>query len=77
MKPIQQVWGDANGGLGISPKPARSTSTTNTPTLNVQMNWPRIIERVLKLALPNLYAWLCMFYCLFHLWLNILAELLR
>lgn len=35
------------------------------------------VERVLKLSVPNLYVWLCMFYCLFHLWLNILAELLR
>ncbi|KAI4377800.1 hypothetical protein MLD38_015375 [Melastoma candidum] len=35
------------------------------------------LERVLKLSLPNLYVWLCMFYCFFHLWLNILAELLR
>ncbi|XP_060209943.1 diacylglycerol O-acyltransferase 1-like isoform X3 [Lycium barbarum] len=35
------------------------------------------IERVLRLSLPTLYVWLCMFYCLFHLWLNILAELLR
>ncbi|EPS70137.1 diacylglycerol acyltransferase, partial [Genlisea aurea] len=35
------------------------------------------IERVLKLSLPNLYVWLCMFYCFFHLWLNILAELLK
>lgn len=26
------------------------------------------IERVLKLSVPNLYVWLCMFYCLFHLW---------
>nr|ACO55634.1 type I diacylglycerol acyltransferase [Echium pitardii] len=34
------------------------------------------IERVLKLSVPNIYVWLCMFYCLFHLWLNILAELL-
>ncbi|XP_061995469.1 diacylglycerol O-acyltransferase 1 [Rosa rugosa] len=34
------------------------------------------IERVLKLSLPCLYVWLCMFYCFFHLWLNILAELL-
>ncbi|XP_023546894.1 diacylglycerol O-acyltransferase 1A isoform X1 [Cucurbita pepo subsp. pepo] len=33
-------------------------------------------ERILKLSVPNLYVWLCMFYCLFHLWLNILAELL-
>ncbi|KAJ4708681.1 O-acyltransferase [Melia azedarach] len=35
------------------------------------------IERVLKLSVPNLYVWLCMFYCFFHLWLNILAELFR
>ncbi|RVW43971.1 Diacylglycerol O-acyltransferase 1 [Vitis vinifera] len=35
------------------------------------------LERILKLSVPNLYVWLCMFYCFFHLWLNILAELLR
>lgn len=33
------------------------------------------IERVLKLSVPTLYVWLCMFYCFFHLWLNIVAEL--
>merc|ERR1719204_388278 len=35
----------------------------------------RILVAVLKLALPNVYLWLFMFYALFHLWLNILAEL--
>ncbi|CAI9100624.1 OLC1v1037757C1 [Oldenlandia corymbosa var. corymbosa] len=40
-------------------------------------NFLYAIERVLKLSVPNLYVWLCMFYCFFHLWLNILAELLR
>ncbi|XP_014498572.1 diacylglycerol O-acyltransferase 1C [Vigna radiata var. radiata] len=35
------------------------------------------IERILKLSVPNVYVWLCMFYCFFHLWLNILAELFR
>lgn len=30
-----------------------------------------------QLALPNLYIWLVMFYSFFHLWLNILSELLR
>lgn len=39
-----------------------------------QSDYVRVLERVLKLALPMLYTWLCMFYCLFHLWLNILAE---
>ncbi|KAF1887533.1 hypothetical protein Lal_00040587 [Lupinus albus] len=36
-----------------------------------------VMERILKLSIPNLYVWFCMFYCFFHLWLNILAELLR
>ena len=36
-----------------------------------------LLERVLKLSIPTLYVWLCGFYCLFHLWLNILAELTR
>lgn len=40
-------------------------------------NFLNAIERVLKLSVPTLYVWLCMFYCFFHLWLNILAELLR
>ena len=25
-------------------------------------------ERILKLSVPNVYVWLCMFYCFFHLW---------
>ncbi|VAI77559.1 unnamed protein product [Triticum turgidum subsp. durum] len=40
-------------------------------------NFLDAIERVLKLSVPTLYVWLCMFYSFFHLWLNILAELLR
>ena len=36
-----------------------------------------LVERVLKLSLPVLYAWLIMFYIFFHLWLNILAEAMR
>ncbi|KAK2395653.1 Diacylglycerol O-acyltransferase 1C [Trifolium repens] len=40
-------------------------------------NFLYAIERILKLSVPNVYVWLCMFYCFFHLWLNILAELLR
>nr|XP_029119023.1 diacylglycerol O-acyltransferase 1-2 [Elaeis guineensis] len=40
-------------------------------------NFLNAVERVLKLSVPTLYVWLCMFYCFFHLWLNILAELLR
>jgi len=34
-----------------------------------------IIERLLKLAVPTLYGWLIIFYGLFHVWLNILAEI--
>ena len=40
-------------------------------------DWPRILERLLKLAIPSLYLWLCIFYTLFHVWLNIVAEFLH
>jgi len=36
-----------------------------------------LIERVLKLAIPNVYCWIIMFYAFFHSWLNLLAELNR
>eukprot|EP00941_MAST-03F_sp_MAST-3F-sp1_P001011 g1011.t1 len=36
-----------------------------------------IVERVLKISVPNLYIWLLGFYCIFHLYLNILAEITR
>lgn len=45
-------------------------------TLSVQ-DWVRMLERLLKLSLPTLYFWLAMFYVLFHLWLNIVAEATR
>mmetsp|Transcript_25371 Transcript_25371/g.63622 ORF Transcript_25371/g.63622 Transcript_25371/m.63622 type:complete len:465 (+) Transcript_25371:81-1475(+) len=34
-----------------------------------------LLERVLKLAGPNLYVWLIGFYVFFHLYLNVIAEL--
>ncbi len=36
-----------------------------------------LLERLLKLSIPNLYIWLLMFAELFHCWLNLLAELTR
>ncbi|KAJ7538109.1 hypothetical protein O6H91_11G034500 [Diphasiastrum complanatum] len=40
-------------------------------------NYLYAIERVLKLSVPTLYVWLCLFYSFFHLWFNIVAELTR
>ena len=37
----------------------------------------QIVERVLKIAVPNLIIWLLGFYAFFHLYLNLIAELLR
>ena len=34
---------------------------------HLQMAWLKLVERVLKLALPHTYAWLAIFYALFHL----------
>ncbi|KAI8108683.1 hypothetical protein M9435_005100 [Picochlorum sp. BPE23] len=42
-----------------------------------EMDWLVVIERVLKLSIPTLYFWLAMFYSLFELWLNVLAEITR
>lgn len=36
-----------------------------------------VLENLLKLAIPSTYVWLLGFYFYFHLWLNLLAELLR
>ena len=36
-----------------------------------------ILSTLLKLAIPNTYVWLIFFYLYFHLFLNLLAELLR
>jgi len=38
---------------------------------------PYLFARLLKLAIPSLLVWLLMFYTFFHLYLNILGELLR
>ena len=40
-----------------------------------EMDWLRMTERILKLAIPTLLYWLIMFYTMFHVWLNLLAEL--
>jgi diacylglycerol O-acyltransferase len=42
----------------------------------VNMAW-FLLERFLKLSIPNLYIWLLMFAEIFHCHLNILAELTR
>lgn len=41
-----------------------------------QSNPLRFTERLLRLSVPNIANWLAMFYLVFHLWLNILGELL-
>lgn len=42
-----------------------------------QMDLSLIVERILKISLPMLYVWLTGSYLLFHLLLNISAEVLR
>lgn len=41
------------------------------------MDYSRIIERLLKLAVPNHLIWLIFFYWFFHSCLNVVAEVLR
>ncbi|XP_038078310.1 diacylglycerol O-acyltransferase 1-like [Patiria miniata] len=42
-----------------------------------EMDLKRMVERILKLAVPNHFIWLMFFYFYFHSFLNIMAELLR
>ncbi|XP_002736160.1 diacylglycerol O-acyltransferase 1-like [Saccoglossus kowalevskii] len=42
-----------------------------------EMDLSRILERTMKLAIPNHFIWLIWFYWFFHSCLNVLAEVLR
>lgn len=42
-----------------------------------EMDGARVIERLLKLAIPNHFIWLMFFYWFFHSTLNVVAELLK
>lgn len=43
----------------------------------MEMNYIKMFERLLKLAVPNLLIWLLFFYWYFHSCLNFIGELLR
>mmetsp|Transcript_5151 Transcript_5151/g.17980 ORF Transcript_5151/g.17980 Transcript_5151/m.17980 type:complete len:200 (+) Transcript_5151:2-601(+) len=49
----------------------------NSVTPMRELRWFELLERVLKLSIPTLYVWLCIFYSFFHCWLNIVAEVTR
>ena len=42
-----------------------------------ELQFLQACQRLLELAVPTLCGWLVVFYTLFHLWLNIVAELTR
>ena len=52
-----------------------STVNSLLPFSNQEM--VAVVERLLKLAIPNHLIWLTWFYLLFHSMLNTLGELLR
>ena len=43
----------------------------------LDLDAPQVLVCLLRLALPVTYCWLTGFYAFFHVWLNMLAELLR
>lgn len=43
---------------------------------NPEATWLEIINRHLRLSVPNTIAWIAGFYGVFHLWFNILGEVL-
>eukprot|EP00730_Choanoeca_flexa_P016397 TRINITY_DN7729_c0_g1_i2.p1 TRINITY_DN7729_c0_g1~~TRINITY_DN7729_c0_g1_i2.p1 ORF type:complete len:513 (+),score=81.15 TRINITY_DN7729_c0_g1_i2:50-1540(+) len=50
---------------------------TNTFKDSTHVPLSYLIDRTLKLSLPNNIIWLCLFYMFFHAGLNVLGELLR
>ncbi|KAI8427894.1 hypothetical protein MSG28_002247 [Choristoneura fumiferana] len=52
-------------------------SVTNSIVTFSQMEYIKILERLLKLAVPNHFMWLCFFYLSFHSFLNLMGELLH
>ncbi|KOB70719.1 O-acyltransferase [Operophtera brumata] len=52
-------------------------SITNSLETFSSMDFMRITERMLKLAVPNHLIWLCFFYLNFHSFLNLMGELLQ
>jgi len=42
-----------------------------------ERSYSNMLERILKLSIPNVYAWLVMFYAIFHSFLNLVAEIIR
>ncbi|NWH48312.1 DGAT1 acyltransferase, partial [Fregata magnificens] len=54
----------------------RGTGLTGADALQ-DMDYSRIIERLLKLAVPNHFIWLIFFYWFFHSCLNVVAEVMQ
>jgi len=58
-------------------KPTLEGSIEAMDMMKTKFDISLVMEKLLKLSIPNTYAWLLMFYFYFHLWLNFLAEITR
>uniref|UniRef100_A0A452HUN3 O-acyltransferase n=1 Tax=Gopherus agassizii TaxID=38772 RepID=A0A452HUN3_9SAUR len=64
--------------VSLLPTPGLSWPAGTDAELSFQdMDYSRIIERLLKLAVPNHLIWLIFFYWFFHSSLNVLAEVMQ
>lgn len=52
-------------------------SVRNSLTPFSNMDIAKATERLLKLAIPNHFVWLCFFYLMFHSFLNLIGEILH
>jgi len=52
-------------------------TVNNARTPFKEMHISKMVERILKLAVPNLIVWLLWFYWLFHSCFNVIAEVMR
>uniref|UniRef100_A0A667H8N5 O-acyltransferase n=1 Tax=Lynx canadensis TaxID=61383 RepID=A0A667H8N5_LYNCA len=77
MKPFKVrgqalLWWGGGGRVGL--RAARGASSALSPQ---DMDYSRIVERLLKLAVPNHLIWLIFFYWFFHSCMNAVAELMQ
>ena len=63
-------------GLIVTEQYVSPTLKNSSGAFN-ELRYLQAVERLLKLSVPTLWGWLVVFYTLFHLLLNIIAELTR
>jgi hypothetical protein len=64
-----------NGLISHNNIPQQQLPPMMNAIVSILSSWMGILERILKLSLPNVIIWLLIFYAIFHSYLNLSAEI--